>query len=264
MLSPVELVRISSPIPGRSEALLTEFVFPFISYFLPPCTLRRLAAPGILTPINGQLLRPRTANDKEERHLPSSHPQCAFRRRHYSIRSHARWILLPLVSLVVLAVSLHTDDVHSKLVLHSLRIFSKSDSNTGEEWWHAGVAGGISGLAIAAEKPSRRITIGQQLLVRGLQGQFNVAKSKGYSIPHGSVLLFGAACGQIMYSWLVSLPFPLFCVSNLTESSHARRWPPKRYRLDTEDGSRMPLESPRRVSPSISPLIEPESLIRKL
>jgi hypothetical protein len=87
-----------------------------------------------------------------------------------------------------------------KAMLHGLRIFNLGPKGPGqEEWWHAAVAGAASGLAVIAEKPSRRVTIGQQLLVRGLQGQYNTLKKHGYvNIPNGDVLLFGAACGQIV------------------------------------------------------------------
>ncbi|SCV72374.1 BQ2448_3911 [Microbotryum intermedium] len=93
-----------------------------------------------------------------------------------------------------------------KQTYHSLRIFNPGKRGPGqEEWWHAAVAGAISGAAVWAEKPSRRVTIGQQMMVRGLQGHYNVAKRRGWiDIPHGDVLLFGLACGQIMESWLMS------------------------------------------------------------
>lgn len=68
-----------------------------------------------------------------------------------------------------------------------------------EEPWHAAVAGALSGLAVLAEKHSRRITIGQQLAVRGLQGYYNGAKARGWvNIPHGDVLVFGLASAQIV------------------------------------------------------------------
>lgn len=91
-------------------------------------------------------------------------------------------------------------------MLHGLRVFNVGPKGRGqEEYWHAALAGAVSGLSVAAEKPSRRVTIGQQLLVRGLQGNFNVAKSKGLiNIPNGDVLLFGFSVAQIMYSWLMA------------------------------------------------------------
>ncbi|KAK4052186.1 hypothetical protein OIV83_002481 [Microbotryomycetes sp. JL201] len=93
-----------------------------------------------------------------------------------------------------------------KWVLHTLRLYNPGKKGQDqEEWWHAAAAGAVSGLAVIAEKPSRRVTIGQQMLVRGLQGYYNMAASRGWiNIKHGDVLLFGLACGQIMYSWLLA------------------------------------------------------------
>ncbi|KAI5474992.1 peroxisomal membrane protein 4 [Pseudohyphozyma bogoriensis] len=93
------------------------------------------------------------------------------------------------------------------LVVVSLRITKKRGiARFGRtEIWHAALAGGVSGMAVWAEKPSRRVTISQQLLVRGLQGNYNIAHKLGYvNIPNGDALLFGAACGQIMYAWLMA------------------------------------------------------------
>ena len=60
-----------------------------------------------------------------------------------------------------------------------------------------------SGLSVFAERPARRITYGQQLFVRGLQGWYNMLHARGLvHVPNGDVLLFGAACGQIMLAWL--------------------------------------------------------------
>ncbi|KAK7445079.1 hypothetical protein VKT23_014941 [Stygiomarasmius scandens] len=77
--------------------------------------------------------------------------------------------------------------------------------------WHAALAGAIAGgLGIMWEKKGRRVTIAQQLFVRGLQGTFNFWSERGgISIPNGDVLLFSLVCGQIMYAWLLrpdSLP----------------------------------------------------------
>ncbi|KAL8279225.1 hypothetical protein RQP46_008262 [Phenoliferia psychrophenolica] len=93
-----------------------------------------------------------------------------------------------------------------KFVLHALRFANPGPKGLGhEEVWHSAIAGAVSGLAVWAEKPSRRVTIGQQLLVRGMQSNYNVAYARGWvRIPHGDILLFGAACGQIMYSWLMA------------------------------------------------------------
>ncbi|GAA5884836.1 hypothetical protein JCM6882_007115 [Rhodosporidiobolus microsporus] len=50
-----------------------------------------------------------------------------------------------------------------------------------------------------------RVTIGQQLFVRGLQGHYNQLKTKGVvNVKNVSVLVFGFSCAQIMYSWLMA------------------------------------------------------------
>ncbi|KAF9019287.1 hypothetical protein BDZ89DRAFT_322661 [Hymenopellis radicata] len=58
--------------------------------------------------------------------------------------------------------------------------------------WHAALAGAVAGgLAVLFEKRGRRITIGQQLFVRGLQGSFNAFTARrNISIPHGDIILF--------------------------------------------------------------------------
>ncbi|CAD6565887.1 MAG: hypothetical protein CYPHOPRED_000084 [Cyphobasidiales sp. Tagirdzhanova-0007] len=93
-----------------------------------------------------------------------------------------------------------------KMALHTLRLYNpgrKGKRRT--EYWHAPLAGALSGIAILAQKQRNRTGIAQQLFVRGLQGWYNILHKRGYlHIPHGDVLLFGAACGQIMYAWLVS------------------------------------------------------------
>jgi hypothetical protein len=72
--------------------------------------------------------------------------------------------------------------------------------------WHAYVAGAVSAVAVMVETKDSRVSLAQQLLVRGLEGTYNVAHEKKYiNIPHGAVLAFGMACGQIMWAWLVSL-----------------------------------------------------------
>ncbi|CAO1639222.1 unnamed protein product [Sympodiomycopsis kandeliae] len=69
--------------------------------------------------------------------------------------------------------------------------------------WHAYVAGAVSALAVMVETKDNRISLAQQLFVRGLEGSYNVAHEKKYiRIPHGAVLAFGLACGQIMWAWL--------------------------------------------------------------
>ncbi|KAK9896940.1 hypothetical protein P389DRAFT_143247 [Cystobasidium minutum MCA 4210] len=93
-----------------------------------------------------------------------------------------------------------------KMALHLLRLYNPGRKGKGRtEFWHAPFAGALSGLAVLAETKNSRIGIAQQTFVRGLQGWYNILHKRGYiNIPHGDVLLFGAACGQIMYSWLVA------------------------------------------------------------
>ncbi|OCH90016.1 hypothetical protein OBBRIDRAFT_731675 [Obba rivulosa] len=71
--------------------------------------------------------------------------------------------------------------------------------------WYAVLAGAMAGgVAIMFEKRSRRVAIGQQMFVRGLQGTYNAFSVKrGFRIPHGDVLVFSLCCGQIMYGWLL-------------------------------------------------------------
>ncbi|KAF8885816.1 hypothetical protein BD779DRAFT_1442157 [Infundibulicybe gibba] len=77
--------------------------------------------------------------------------------------------------------------------------------------WHAALAGLLAGgLAIGCEKRNRRGIIAQQMFVRGLQGSYNAYTTKrGIHVPHGDVLVFSLACGQILYGFLLrpdSLP----------------------------------------------------------
>ncbi|BGP13331.1 hypothetical protein JCM10213v2_001250 [Rhodosporidiobolus nylandii] len=92
-----------------------------------------------------------------------------------------------------------------KWTLHTLRLYNFGPQGPGrDERWHAALAGAVSGLAVWAEKPSRRTTIGQQLFVRGLQGHYMTLKSAGkINLKNVSVLVFGFSCAQIMYSWLM-------------------------------------------------------------
>ncbi|TIA82736.1 hypothetical protein E3P84_02193 [Wallemia ichthyophaga] len=71
--------------------------------------------------------------------------------------------------------------------------------------WHAWVAGAVSSLGSLAETRGNRLALGQQLTVRGLQGMYRSCKARNWiSIPHGEFLIFGLACGQIMYAWIMS------------------------------------------------------------
>ncbi|KII94559.1 hypothetical protein PLICRDRAFT_33358 [Plicaturopsis crispa FD-325 SS-3] len=71
--------------------------------------------------------------------------------------------------------------------------------------WHAVLAGAVAGgLSVMFEAKSRRVTIAQQLFVRGLQGSYNAFSTKhGIRIPYGDVMLFSVMSGQILYAWLL-------------------------------------------------------------
>ncbi|KAF8506075.1 hypothetical protein F5888DRAFT_1840039 [Russula emetica] len=72
--------------------------------------------------------------------------------------------------------------------------------------WHSVLAGAVAGaVAISFEKRSRQTVIAQQLFVRGLQGSYNAySEKRGFHIPHGEVLVFALACGQIVYAYFLS------------------------------------------------------------
>ncbi|KAH9998269.1 hypothetical protein BJV77DRAFT_940610 [Russula vinacea] len=72
--------------------------------------------------------------------------------------------------------------------------------------WHSVLAGAVAGaVAISFEKRARQVVIAQQLFVRGLQGSYNAfSEKRGFSIPHGDVLVFALACGQIVYAYILS------------------------------------------------------------
>ncbi|GAA5936909.1 uncharacterized protein JCM15063_000098 [Sporobolomyces koalae] len=93
-----------------------------------------------------------------------------------------------------------------KWTLHTLRLYNFGVAGAGHtETWHPAIAGAIAGLSVLSEKKSRRITLGQQLLVRGLQGRYNILKSRGkIPIKNVSVWVFGLSCANIMYSWLMA------------------------------------------------------------
>ena len=71
--------------------------------------------------------------------------------------------------------------------------------------WYAALAGAIAGgFAVCFEKKGRRVTIAQQLFVRGLQGSYNALSTQhNIKIPNGAVLVFSLCCGQIMYAFLL-------------------------------------------------------------
>ncbi|CUA67828.1 hypothetical protein RSOLAG22IIIB_03258 [Rhizoctonia solani] len=73
--------------------------------------------------------------------------------------------------------------------------------------WHALVAGALAGLTVAFETPDRRLTIAQQIFVRGLQGSYNYwSKRFGIRIPLGDVMVFSLCCGQIMIQRASQVP----------------------------------------------------------
>ncbi|MCO5589663.1 hypothetical protein L7F22_043631 [Adiantum nelumboides] len=116
--------------------------------------------------------------------------------------------------------------------------------------WHAYVAGAVSGLAILAERKESRISLAQQLVVRGLEGTYNSAHSKGLiSIPNGAVLTFGLACGQIMYAWLNKPEtLPRGYISWITQASHIAPTALPIHR-DTMDGKTASVDVIKRLLP---------------
>jgi hypothetical protein len=62
--------------------------------------------------------------------------------------------------------------------------------------WHAALAGAVAGgAAVLCERRDRRLGIGQQLFVRGLQGSWNaLAERRGWHVPHGAIWLFSIWC----------------------------------------------------------------------
>ncbi|PFH47134.1 hypothetical protein AMATHDRAFT_152910 [Amanita thiersii Skay4041] len=98
-------------------------------------------------------------------------------------------------------VALPEHKARLSLSAHAQMIFLRKKTRR----WHAALAGALAGgLAIMWEKRSRRGIIAQQLFVRGLQGTYNSFSTKhNIHIPHGDVLVFALACGQIMFAFLI-------------------------------------------------------------
>ncbi|CAD6930523.1 unnamed protein product [Tilletia controversa] len=119
------------------------------------------------------------------------------------------------------ALSASSTDVRSTPNARSISN-SRSNSDPRSKIWHAYVAGAVSALAVLAERKETRVTLAQQLFVRGLEGSYNVMHAKNWiSIPHGAVLVFGIACGQIMYAWLHAPDtLPRSYVAWITQASH--------------------------------------------
>ncbi|KAF8324556.1 uncharacterized protein EI90DRAFT_2976948 [Cantharellus anzutake] len=94
----------------------------------------------------------------------------------------------------------HPESKRGHLSLHSEIVYSRLDGAR----WHAVLAGALAGLSVLWEKKSRRITIAQQIFVRGLQGVWNAWSPRlGIEMPFGPVIVFSLACGQIMYAFLL-------------------------------------------------------------
>ncbi|KAJ8660468.1 hypothetical protein O0I10_003926 [Lichtheimia ornata] len=84
-----------------------------------------------------------------------------------------------------------------KLVNNGMRIYRDKDDRL-----NGLVAGAVAGLAILCEKQEKRVDIAQQLFVRALQGVYNAGKARDILyFKHGDALLFGLACGQILYAY---------------------------------------------------------------
>ncbi|SNX82414.1 uncharacterized protein MEPE_01120 [Melanopsichium pennsylvanicum] len=98
--------------------------------------------------------------------------------------------------------------------------------------WHAYVAGAISALAVLVETHDNRVTLAQQLFVRGLEGSYSVAHERGLiNVPYGAVITFGLACGQIMWAWLEAPEsLPRGYKNWITSASHVSPRVPEIYR----------------------------------
>ncbi|KAJ3404298.1 hypothetical protein HDV05_007240 [Chytridiales sp. JEL 0842] len=66
------------------------------------------------------------------------------------------------------------------------------------------IAGFVAGVALLAEKKARRITIAQQLLVRGLQACYNHVKGRGlFHFPYGDALIFALGSAQAFHGYVI-------------------------------------------------------------
>ncbi|WFC99264.1 hypothetical protein MYAM1_002008 [Malassezia yamatoensis] len=89
---------------------------------------------------------------------------------------------------------------HKASTKERFRNISPSDPRI--RWWHAYVSGAISSVALLVERKSLIQSFGPQLFVRGLEGSYRFARSRGYiDIPYGSILVFGIANTQIIWAW---------------------------------------------------------------
>ncbi len=115
------------------------------------------------------------------------YPQAAY----YLIRSATkRWSRLEKKSLE-LAITSDTRRRHTARLSLSVNA-QKAWVRKKTRRWHAAFAGAVAGgIAVLFETSGRRVTIGQQMFVRGLQGTFNAyTTAKNIKIPHGDVILF--------------------------------------------------------------------------
>ncbi|CAG8753032.1 9921_t:CDS:2, partial [Cetraspora pellucida] len=78
-----------------------------------------------------------------------------------------------------------------KLINNGLRYIRKKDDK-----WNSFIAGSIAGISLIAEKRERRITITQQMFVRGRTREY-------FDIPHIGLILFILSCGQVLYAYTV-------------------------------------------------------------
>ncbi|KAI9357921.1 hypothetical protein DFJ73DRAFT_656967 [Zopfochytrium polystomum] len=71
-----------------------------------------------------------------------------------------------------------------------------------QDRWNGFISGFVAGAAILVEKPSQRLVLGQQILVRGLQAVFNNLKFRGhFHFAHADSLIFALCTAQVMYSY---------------------------------------------------------------
>ncbi|KAJ3223554.1 hypothetical protein HK099_000975 [Clydaea vesicula] len=86
-----------------------------------------------------------------------------------------------------------------------LRFLRKKDDK-----YNGFIAGAVAGVSLLCEKQDRRVTIAQQILVRGLQSVYNGLKSRElFHFHHGDSLIFILGSAQIMYGYAMqpaSLP----------------------------------------------------------
>ncbi|KAJ3280352.1 hypothetical protein HK104_000738 [Borealophlyctis nickersoniae] len=70
--------------------------------------------------------------------------------------------------------------------------------------WNGAIAGGVAGLAVLFEDPDMRMSIAQQMCIRGFQAGYNVLKSRDLiKFTHGDTAMFMLACGSIMYAYIM-------------------------------------------------------------